>query len=80
MDRTQFFDHLDTLALEGRPVPCRGTQYADWTADDHAAQQRAADGCLSCPAYFDCDTYIKTNPERSGVYAGRTARERGEKP
>ncbi|WP_429457470.1 WhiB family transcriptional regulator [Microbacterium sp. ZKA21] len=60
----------------GLPVPCRGPQWDEWTADDPRATARAALACEDCPALALCADYVARFPEPVGVWAGQTTTQR----
>lgn len=70
-------DHLAVVHHgEHGPVPCLAWPHGGWTSEDAAEQQLVAKLCHACPALTECQDYIDTNPEPSGVWAGRTETDR----
>lgn len=58
-------------AVEGGvEVPCVGPNSGEWTSDDPADQERAADQCWDCPLVFQCRAYAIAAGESAGVWGG----------
>jgi hypothetical protein len=74
--RAEFWDQLARLSESAHPAPCVASRAGWWISDDPQDQARAASECATCPALTLCAAYIADNPERAGVYAGRTASDR----
>lgn len=68
----------DAIALAGG-TPCAGPDRDDWTGTA-PEQARAADACLDCPVMSACAAYADAAEERSGVWGGRTERDRRSAP
>ncbi len=65
------------LAASPKRTPCLDPATGpDWIAENHAAQQRAARACATCPVLSACRSYGLTHPTEHGVYGGTTTADR----
>ncbi|PWF88687.1 WhiB family transcriptional regulator [Kocuria rosea] len=61
---------------QGRPIPCRQGDGADWLTEDRQTQRQAAAACRTCPAVAECAEYALTAREAAGVFGATTPAQR----
>lgn len=69
LDRLMAAIHAE-MEASGR-VPCVDPVHGHlWLSDNHADQQTAVHGCLTCPVLDACTAYVTVWPEPAGIWAG----------
>ncbi len=70
-------DHLDLLNAWKDRAACKGrTDLFFLNRGDTTQMKRAKAICSSCPVINQCREYVTYNPERYGIWAGMTEKDR----
>ena len=67
---SRLIEQVHAAVEGGVEVPCVGPNSGEWTSDDPADQERAADQCWDCPLVFQCRAYAIAAGESAGVWGG----------
>jgi hypothetical protein len=67
---SRLIEQVHVAVDNGANVPCVGSDAGEWTSDDPADQERAADHCWDCPLVFQCRAYAIAAGESAGVWGG----------
>lgn len=67
---SRLIEQVHVAVDNGANVPCVESDAGEWTSDDPADQERAADRCWDCPLVFQCRAYAIEAGERAGVWGG----------
>lgn len=67
---SRLIEQVHAAVEGGVEVPCVGPDSGEWTSDDPADQERAADRCWDCPLVFQCRAYAIAAGEPAGVWGG----------